>query len=118
MPQTGQCPRSQMERGHTIYTMELNLQAALDQLTPFERNIIYLRFGLDNGNPQTLEEVGTEYGITRERVRQVQDKALRKLRSPDMVRIIIKQDSPLTKSKGAAHNKNTNNNKQHLVDGL
>lgn len=70
--------------------MELDLQKALDKLTPIERNIIYLRFGLDDGIPRTLEEIGSEYDITRERIRQIQDKAMRKLRSPDMVRIIIK----------------------------
>lgn len=74
--------------------MDLNLEAALNKLTPIERNIIYLRFGLDDGTPRTLEEVGAEYGITRERIRQIQDKAMRKLRSPDMVRIIIKHKEP------------------------
>lgn len=74
--------------------MELDLQTALNKLTPIERNILYLRFGLDDGNPHTLEEIGAEYGITRERTRQIQDKALRKLRSPDMVRIIIKYKEP------------------------
>lgn len=74
--------------------MELDLQKALDKLTPIERNIIYLRFGLDDGIPRTLEEIGNEYGITRERIRQIQDKAMRKLRSPDMVRIIIKFKEP------------------------
>jgi len=99
--------------------MDLNLQGALDQLTPIERNILYLRYGLDNGNPTTLEEIGEEYGITRERIRQIEAKALRKLRHPDMVRIIIKEKQPPHKSKGAEHNnKNTNNNKQHRVDGL
>jgi len=74
--------------------MELDLQKALDKLTPIERNIIYLRFGLDDGIPRTLEEIGSEYDITRERIRQIQDKAMRKLRSPDMVRIIIKYKEP------------------------
>jgi len=74
--------------------VELDLQKALDKLTPIERNIIYLRFGLDDGIPRTLEEIGNEYGITRERIRQIQDKAMRKLRSPDMVRIIIKFKEP------------------------
>jgi|TARA_R110001606_G_scaffold377885_1_gene537337 RNA polymerase primary sigma factor len=74
--------------------MELDLQKALDKLTPIERNIIYLRFGLDDGIPRTLEEIGSEYDITRERIRQIQDKAMRKLRSPDMVRIIIKFKEP------------------------
>ncbi len=99
--------------------MDLDIQSALDQLNPMERNILYMRYGLDDGIPRTLEDIGDEYGITRERIRQIEAKALRKLRSPDMVRIIIKdENSPLTKSKGAVHNNNTSNNKQHRVDGL
>lgn len=95
MPQTGQCPRFVKRSGGTQFIhMELDLQGALDKLTPIERNIIYLRFGLDDGVPRTLEEIGSEYDITRERIRQIQDKAMRKLRSPDMVRIIIKYKEP------------------------
>lgn len=49
-------------------------------LTPREEKVIRLRFGLDDGQPRTLEEVGEIYGITRERIRQVEAKAIRKLR--------------------------------------
>lgn len=49
-------------------------------LSPREQKVIISRFGLENGQPMTLEEVGREYGITRERARQVEAKALRKLR--------------------------------------
>lgn len=49
-------------------------------LSPRERKVIILRFGLESGQPMGLEEIGREYGITRERVRQVEAKALRKLR--------------------------------------
>jgi RNA polymerase primary sigma factor len=55
---------------------------ALDKLTERERRIIILRFGLEDGRFRTLEEVGREFGITRERIRQIEAKALRKLRHP------------------------------------
>ncbi|HUZ02808.1 MAG TPA: RNA polymerase sigma factor RpoD [Thermomicrobiaceae bacterium] len=59
---------------------------ALDKLTERERRIIVLRFGLDDGQFRTLEEVGREFGITRERIRQIEAKALRKLRHPQYSR--------------------------------
>jgi RNA polymerase primary sigma factor len=54
----------------------------LDQLSPRERQVLTLRFGLDGGKSHTLEEVGQKFGLTRERVRQIEAKALRKLRHP------------------------------------
>ena len=54
---------------------------ALEQLNPRMRRVLALRFGLDGEAPQTLEEVGTELGITRERVRQLETRALRELRT-------------------------------------
>lgn len=59
------------------------LQKALDTLSPREKQVLTLRFGLDDGRERTLEEVGTEIGVTRERIRQVETVALRKLRHPD-----------------------------------
>jgi RNA polymerase primary sigma factor len=59
---------------------------ALNKLTERERKIIVLRFGLDDGRFRTLEEVGREFGITRERIRQIEAKALRKLRHPSYSR--------------------------------
>ena len=47
-----------------------------------ERQVIVLRFGLEDGHPRTLEEVGKEFNVTRERIRQIEAKALRKLRNP------------------------------------
>lgn len=54
----------------------------LDSLTPREEKVIRLRYGLDDGKPKTLEEVGKEFNVTRERIRQIEAKALRKLRYP------------------------------------
>ena len=51
-------------------------------LTPREEKVLSLRFGLEDGHPRTLEEVGKEFNVTRERIRQIEAKALRKLRHP------------------------------------
>ncbi|MBR2100214.1 MAG: RNA polymerase sigma factor RpoD [Eubacterium sp.] len=58
------------------------LAEVLKTLTPREEKVLSLRFGLDDGNPKTLEEVGKEFNVTRERIRQIEAKALRKLRHP------------------------------------
>ena len=54
----------------------------LKTLTPREERVLSLRFGLEDGHPRTLEEVGKEFNVTRERIRQIEAKALRKLRHP------------------------------------
>ena len=58
------------------------LLSVIDTLTPREQKVIRLRYGLDDGNPKTLEQVGQEFNVTRERIRQIEAKALRKLRNP------------------------------------
>ena len=58
------------------------ISEVLDTLTERERNVLRLRFGLDDGRGRTLEEVGKEFNVTRERIRQIEAKALRKLRHP------------------------------------
>ncbi len=65
------------------YTMlKEQLIGVLDTLTPREEKVLRLRYGLDDGRPRTLEEVGKEFNVTRERIRQIEAKALRKLRHP------------------------------------
>ncbi|MEJ7901961.1 MAG: RNA polymerase sigma factor RpoD [Thermomicrobiales bacterium] len=66
--------------------LKVQISDALEKLTERERKIIVLRFGLEDGRFRTLEEVGREFGITRERIRQIEAKALRKLRHPSYSR--------------------------------
>ena len=58
------------------------LLSVIETLTPREQKVIRLRYGLDDGSPKTLEQVGQEFNVTRERIRQIEAKALRKLRNP------------------------------------
>ena len=65
------------------YTMlKEQMIGVLDTLTPREEKVLRLRYGLDDNRPRTLEEVGKEFNVTRERIRQIEAKALRKLRHP------------------------------------
>ena len=59
-----------------------HIDTLLGDLKERERQVIVLRFGLEDGHPRTLEEVGKEFKVTRERIRQIEAKALRKLRNP------------------------------------
>ena len=62
--------------------LQKQLREVLDTLSDREKKVLILRFGLDDGRPRTLEEVGKEFNVTRERIRQIEAKALRKLRNP------------------------------------
>jgi len=66
--------------------MKEQLLSALKTLTPREEMVLKLRFGLEDGRQRTLEEVGREFKVTRERIRQIEAKALRKLRHPSRSR--------------------------------
>lgn len=63
-----------------------HIMEVLDSLSPREKRVLELRFGLTDGRTRTLEEVGKEFGVTRERIRQIEAKALRKLRHPSRSR--------------------------------
>ncbi len=66
----------------SLTMLHTEVEDILDTLTPRERRVLQLRFGLIDGHQRTLEEVGKRFGVTRERIRQIEAKALRKLRHP------------------------------------
>jgi RNA polymerase primary sigma factor len=76
-----------MEAAAFIMLQE-QLERVLDNLTVREQRIIQLRFGLTDGHPRTLEEVGREFGVTRERIRQIESKTLAKLRHPSRAQML------------------------------
>ncbi|HQL02671.1 MAG TPA: sigma-70 family RNA polymerase sigma factor, partial [Synergistales bacterium] len=65
-----------------VQLLREQLEGMLEELTEREKEVLRLRFGLEDGHPYTLEEVGKRFGVTRERIRQIEAKALRKLRHP------------------------------------
>ena len=73
-------PAPQDSAAYTLLREQLN--EVMETLTPREAKVLKLRFGLEDGRPRTLEEVGKEFMVTRERIRQIEAKALRKLRHP------------------------------------
>ena len=76
------------EPTQSAYSVMLKEQllAVINSLTPREQKVIRLRYGIDDAKPRTLEEVGREFKVTRERIRQIEAKALRKLRNPNRTR--------------------------------
>ncbi len=68
------------EEAVSFSVLKEEVEEVLQTLPPRERHVLRLRFGLEDGRPRTLEEVGGEFGVTRERIRQIESKALRKLR--------------------------------------
>ena len=72
----------------TYRLLHEQLMDVLSTLTEREQKVLRLRFGLDDGRPRTLEEVGRQFNVTRERIRQIEAKALRKLRHPSRSKIL------------------------------
>jgi RNA polymerase primary sigma factor len=69
--------------------LAVSVSEALAGLTPREQRILRMRFGIDGAGDHTLEEVGQVFGVTRERIRQIEAKALEKLRDPALSRKLI-----------------------------
>ncbi len=79
-------------------------QAMSECLTDREEKVIRLRYGLDDGHPRTLEEVGKDFGVTRERIRQIEAKAIRKLRHPTRAKMLGDyRDSAITTGPSSTH---------------
>lgn len=75
----GETPEDQVSKN----LLREDLESVLDTLSPRERDVLRLRYGLDDGRMKTLEEIGQIFNVTRERIRQIEAKALRKLRHPN-----------------------------------
>ena len=77
---------SELSEAASFTLLKEQLVDVLSTLTPREEKVLKLRFGIEDGRPRTLEEVGKEFNVTRERIRQIEAKALRKLRHPSRSR--------------------------------
>jgi RNA polymerase primary sigma factor len=69
---------------------EINIDGSLDLLSVMQKHILICRFGLRGDEPMTLQEVASEYDLTRERIRQIEQDALKILRSPKALRVLTK----------------------------
>ena len=76
------------EESASYTALQEQILKLLDTLTDREKRVLILRFGLEDGRTRTLEEVGKEFNVTRERIRQIEAKALRKLRHPSRARLL------------------------------
>lgn len=76
------------EEAATYAILKDQISKLLDTLTEREQRVLILRFGLEDGRSRTLEEVGKEFNVTRERIRQIEAKALRKLRHPSRAKLL------------------------------
>ncbi|MCX4312907.1 MAG: sigma-70 family RNA polymerase sigma factor [Clostridia bacterium] len=74
---------------HDAVSLRAEIEFALEKLDPREQAVIKMRFGLDDGQERTLDAVGAKYNVTRERVRQIIDRALKKLRSPRIAKLLL-----------------------------
>jgi RNA polymerase primary sigma factor len=73
--------------------LQEQIHKLLESLTPKERLVLELRFGIRDGRPRTLDEVGAEFHLTRERIRQIEIQAIRKLRQPNLLHQFITEAS-------------------------
>ena len=71
-----------------LMLLKEQLEEVLDTLTEREERVLRLRFGLDDGRARTLEEVGQNFGVTRERIRQIESKTMSKLRHPSRSQVL------------------------------
>eukprot|EP00184_Porphyridium_aerugineum_P006107 CAMPEP_0184697032 /NCGR_PEP_ID=MMETSP0313-20130426/4147_1 /TAXON_ID=2792 /ORGANISM="Porphyridium aerugineum, Strain SAG 1380-2" /LENGTH=456 /DNA_ID=CAMNT_0027155793 /DNA_START=254 /DNA_END=1624 /DNA_ORIENTATION=- len=78
-----ECERDTPEQDVMKNLLREDLEAVLETLTPRERDVVRMRFGFDDGKMKTLEQIGSMFSVTRERIRQIEAKALRKLRHPN-----------------------------------
>ena len=69
-------------------SLKENITKVLNELDPREREIVILRFGLNGEEPQTLEEVGLKFHVTRERIRQLEAKAIKRMRHPELLKML------------------------------